>query len=132
MRRCLLLPLLLAFALSAADPVTGHWSGILTITAPEPRPGDPALQTAKVALVADLQQTGDTVTGTVTPAGKDPIPIEHGKLQGSHLTFEVNANPSLQFDGALSGPLLNLTVEGSVTVNQVERKLKGTLDLKRS
>ncbi len=114
----------MAATVFAADNVTGKWSGNMRVSA--------GGQDQEVALVVILQQAGSELNGTITPAGKETVSIQNGRVDGDKVSFEiVGANPSLKFDGALSDRNLKLNVEGSVVVADEEHRFKGTVNLKR-
>jgi len=82
--------------------------------------------------VAGADQLTGTWSGTLRAAGKDPVPIRHGRIAGARVTFDLlDQNPALQFDGALSGSQLQFHFKGTVRVDDGEHPLTGTLNLKR-
>jgi hypothetical protein len=67
---CLLL--LAALSMYSADNIAGKWSGSMTVSAA-------GGQTKDVGMALALQQNGSELTGTLTPFGKDPLPIQKGR-----------------------------------------------------
>jgi hypothetical protein len=119
--------LLLAVPGCAVDNVEGKWSGSMSVSAIDGKAPDVAL----VALVLVLQQNGSNLTGTLTASGKVPVLIQKGKIDGENVTFEIQGNWSMKCNGTLSGDDLNFTIDGTVRVNDDDRKFSGTMDLKR-
>ena len=122
---CLLLVVLSAYA---AGNIAGTWSGNMHVTASgEQDHNGPA--------VLLLHQDGAELTGTLTPAGKDPEPIQKARIDGNKVSFEVrsgNGKPSpIKFDGKRAGDTLKLTAEFSGGFAGGERRVKVTLDLRR-
>ena|SRR5689334_23306792 len=122
--------MLLALSAYAADNVAGKWSGNMHVTAS----GE---QDQNVTAVLLLHQDGTELTGTLTPAGKDPEPIQKARIDGNKLSFELtkgnrseNVTP-VKFDGQLAGEALKLTAEFSGRFADGERRITVTLDLKR-
>ncbi|HET7110921.1 MAG TPA: hypothetical protein VFI41_08600 [Gemmatimonadales bacterium] len=75
--------LLLGLAACAGPPadLNGVWSGQVT------EPGGGGMD-----LVLELKASGDTLSGWIsTPGDGSRFAIENGKLDGTHLSFEVNA-----------------------------------------
>ena len=122
---CLLLVVLSAYA---ADNIAGTWSGNMHVTASgEQDHNGPA--------VLLLHHDGAELTGALTPAGKDPEPIQKVRIDGNMVSFEVgggDGNPSpIKFDGKRAGDTLKLTAEFSGGFAGGERRVKVTLDLRR-
>jgi len=129
MRTCALLLLFAVLPAVAADSLTGTWSGTMTLSVTG-APGDPDGQPAEVPAVLVLRQEGSTLTGSLAPAGRDPVPIEHGAV-ADKITFEINQGGTVKFSGTLSGGALRIQFEGTVQGGGEEHTLKGSLDLKR-
>ncbi|HET8633263.1 MAG TPA: hypothetical protein VFL88_03895 [Gemmatimonadales bacterium] len=92
---------LVACATPPADP-NGVWSGQVT------EQGGGAMD-----LVLDLRAGGDSLTGSVsTPGDGARLVIEHGKIDGSHLSFEVNARHP-------DAPSDRFTVTATIAGNQM-------------
>jgi hypothetical protein len=124
MRACVCFLLLAAVPGYAVDNIAGKWSGSMNVSAADGTTQD-------VALVLVLQQNGSELTGTLTPAGKVPVVIQKGMIDGEKVTFEVHVNPSMKFDGTLSDDNLKFKIEGTVRVNDDDLHFTGTMDLKR-
>ena len=132
LRLVVMLVTLAAAAAYAADPVAGTWKGVMSVSvsgSPSDAGGE---DRAEVAVVLALHRDGGKVTGTLTAAGKESVPIERGAFEGNRVTFEINDNPSVKFEGILSGDALKFKVEGKVKVTEGEHQFKGTMDLKRT
>ncbi len=71
-----------AAVLLAAD-VTGTWKGNSEVVN---RDGE----TRQMAVVMNLKQTAEQVTGTAGPAGAEPAEIQKGKVNGDKFTFEAD------------------------------------------
>ena len=86
---------LMAHLASAADLLTGKWSG---------QPAD-----APRALVFDFKVTGEEITGTLT-FGDDHDPIQKGILKGADVTFEVHPDNAyvITFKGKIEGDVMKL------------------------
>jgi len=110
--------LLTVFSTFAADSIAGKWFGKMHVAAS----GE---QDVDVAAVLVLQQDGSALTGTLTPAGKDPQPIQQGRIDGDKVSFELP--PSSKFAGTLVGDTLRLSSE----FRFAERQIIVKLDLKR-
>ena len=124
MRQPALAILLATVPVAGADQLTGTWSGTLH--------AQTGGQAQEVAMVLVLQQHRSALSGTLRAAGKDPVPIRHGRIAGARVTFDLlDQNPALQFDGALSGSQLQFHFKGTVRVDDGEHPLTGTLNLKR-
>ena len=125
MLKCVCLLLLAAVSVHSAGNIAGKWSGSMRLSSA-------GAQDQEVALVLVLEQNGSELTGTFTPAGKGPQLIQKGRFEGDKVTFEIQGvNPSLKFDGALTGGNLKFKVEGTVKVAEADRQFNGTMDLKR-
>ena len=85
MRRLFLTVFILLTPLAAAiTDISGKWSGSLD------RPTDNGL-VESTPIVAEFQQEGTTVTGTVGALGQPQLTVEKGTLEGDKLTFEAHA-----------------------------------------
>src|SRR2546428_1385 len=105
MKRIVCFILLTALSAYAADNITGKWSGHMHVSASGEQDHD-------VTAVLVLQQNGSELTGTLTPTGKDPAPIQKGRVDGNKISLEVpGANPSIKLDGEVSDGTLKLTAE---------------------
>ena len=84
--------------------VSGKWSGILHLVAPDVGTWD---QTA----VLILKQSGDDVTGTIGESEEQRLPLKKGRMSGNVLTIEMETNPvafSLKMEGnKLTGDILD-------------------------
>ena len=110
----------------AANPtpqnITGKWSGSLEIHKPD---GDVQQTTAMLI----LNQSGDTVAGTVGPNEEEQMAIKDGKVVGSEI--QLNAETR---DGAPIIFHLHLEADhlkGDLTSETPDGKLTGKLDLTR-
>jgi len=119
--------LVVALPACAEDNIAGKWAGSMSVSMTDGKAPDVAL----VALVLVLQQNGSEISGTLTATGKVPVLIQRGKIDGENVTFEIQANPSMKCDGTLSGDDLKFKIDGTVKVNDDDRKFSGTMDLKR-
>ena len=111
----------------ALDYIAGKWSGSMSVTSADGKAPDVAL----VAMSLVLQQSGSELTGTLTATGKVPVIIQKGNIDGENVTFEIQANPSMKCNGTLSGDELKFKIDGTVRVNDNDRKFSGTMNLKR-
>jgi hypothetical protein len=103
----------------------GTWSGILKLSS-----GGQAAP--EVPIILMLQQRDSTLAGTLTPTGKNSVPIQHGKVEGASVSFDMlGENPSLKFTGTLTNGHLMLYIEGTLRVGEQERPLKGSADMDR-
>ena len=88
MRKVLGVAVLFAMSLMGAD-VTGKWSGSFMPNGEE--------HTRPVFMI--LNQDGDKLTGSGGPNESEQHPMQNGKVDGDHLTFEVPTdNGSFSFD----------------------------------
>ena len=130
----LMLLLLLAPAVFAAEDLTGKWDGTLVVTVDTNPP-----QTKTARLV--LKQAGATLTGTAGPAENDneQMPIANGKVETlkkdgkdvTSVTFSVK-------DGHDEGPaiifaltLVDGHLKGTATAEMDGHKLVAVLDVTR-
>ncbi len=102
--------------------ISGKWSGSLEIH----RPDGEVNQTAALLI---LNQSGDTVTGTVGPNEEDQLHIIAGKVSGSdiQLTAEMHDGTPNAFHFHLEGDHL----KGDLASNSPDGKITGKLDLTR-
>lgn len=85
MHRLLIATIILLTPLAAASTdVSGKWSGSLD------RPTDNGL-VESTPIVAEFQQEGSKLTGTVGALGQPPLAVEKGTVDGDKLTFEAHA-----------------------------------------
>ena len=91
-------------ARAGSADVSGKWSGILHLVAPDVGAWD---QTA----VLILKQSGDDVTGTIGESEEQRLPLKKGRMSGDVLTIEMETNPvafSLKMEGnKLRGDILD-------------------------
>lgn len=87
---------------SAAQDVSGKWSGSFVVTRP-----DGSINNDRIHL--DLKQNKTELTGTAGPSPERQWPIKTGKVEGAKLIFEVQSD----------GPLIKFTL------SLVEGRLKG-------
>jgi hypothetical protein len=111
------------FAVAADLNVTGKWSGTLAFTAPD---GGTQNSTA----FAVFKQNGKLITGTGGPDESTQWPIQNGKIEGNHITGEV------QSEGNGRSYKLDLIVEngritGTVITGSEGQTVKGKMDLSR-
>ena len=125
MMRTLAAFLLVALSSYAAGNVAGKWSGTMRISAA----GEPNVE---VPAVLVLQQKGAALTGTLTPAQKNPETIYQGKIEGNKVSFEIRGGnpPVSKFDGELAGVVLTLTSDFQGQYAGGERPVRVTLTLK--
>ena len=91
--------LLAAVCASAAD-FSGKWAGS--------SPDDKSVGT----IYAVLKQDGTTLTGSAGPKESRQFPITTGKVDGDHLTFEVNMGGGrMRFEVTAAGPELKGTMQ---------------------
>jgi hypothetical protein len=88
--------------------VSGRWSGSFDTTGPN---GETKADSAYFVLT----QAGNTVTGTVGPADEKQFPIKTGKIDGTKLTLEVNAEGvELTFDLTVDGETIRGSARGQI------------------
>ncbi len=108
MRRIAIAVLLSALC-AMAEGVSGKWSGIFT---PDSGEGDQSL-------FLILTQDGSKLTGSGGPNESEQHPMQNGKVEGDHVTFEVPAGGGkFTFDLRMNGDELkgDLRVEGKENV----------------
>ena len=108
MRKLAIAVVLSAFC-AMADGVTGKWSGTFT---PDSGEGDQPL-------FLILTQDENKLTGSGGPDESEQHPMQNGKVEGDHVTFEVPAGGGkFTFDLKVTGDELkgNLQVEGKENV----------------
>jgi hypothetical protein len=119
-----------SFAQSAPLPdnttsqnISGKWSGSLEIHKPD---GEVDQTTALLI----LNQSGDTLTGTVGPNADDQLHIIAGKVSGSdiQLTAEMHDGAQIVFHLHLESDHL----KGDLTSDSPDGKITGKLDLTRN
>ena len=100
--------------------ITGKWSGSLEIHKPD---GEVDQTTALLI----LNQSGDTVTGTVGPNEDGQMAIKEGKVVGSEIQLkaEMNNGTPIVFHLHFEGDHL----KGDLTSETPDGKLTGKLDL---
>lgn len=76
--------IMLAPLAAATTDISGMWSGSMVHMT------DDGI-VASTPVVAEFKQDGKTITGTATAAGREPMTIEKGVLEGDRLTFEIHA-----------------------------------------
>jgi hypothetical protein len=119
------LTLFLAASMFSAEHLAGKWTGSMRVSTTDGH-------TESVGMALALEQKGSEVTGSLTPAGKAPIEIQNGRIVGERVTFEIQGgNPSLKFDGTLSGAKLTFKVEGTMRAADDGHQFKGTMNLDR-
>jgi hypothetical protein len=103
--------------------ITGKWSGSLEIHKPD---GEVDQTTALLI----LNQSGDTVTGTLGPNDEDQMAIKQGKVVGSEiqLNAEMNNGTPISLHLHLEGDHL----KGDLTSDSPDGKITGKLDLSRA
>jgi len=82
MKRKMAVVFLLVVSAMAGDPtgnLTGKWSGAFKVDG-----GD-----HEVPQLFILKQQGKTLTGTGGPNASEQYPIENGRVDGDHVTFEL-------------------------------------------
>lgn len=116
----ILLIALAAATLMAAD-ATGKWTGTLVVSTPE---GEKQDRTAHLI----LKQEGSVVTGTAGPNADEQHPIEKGRWEDGHLTFEIAGEDSvMKFSLKQDGD----EIKGDVAREREGRKETATLAVKR-
>lgn len=117
----------LAFALvslvpvSAAQDVSGKWSGSFIMTRP-----DGSLNNDRIYL--DLKQVKTEITGTAGPSAERQWPIKSGKVEGGKAIFEVQSDgPLITFTLAITDGRL----KGDAAAEQEGKKLSAKVDAER-
>jgi hypothetical protein len=120
MRKVIAVVVLLAAAAMAGD-LSGTWTGTFKVSG-----GDHT-----VRQVVILKQDGNKLTGSAGPEPQEQYPIENGKVDGDHVTFELTSGEwrfsyDLKRDGAdgMQGDLGLKSVDDSRTAKVVLRKTK--------
>ncbi len=104
----------------AVEDMTGKWSGSFLIT----MDGETKDDTAYMV----LKQTGTALTGTAGPSADQQWDIQKGKIEGSKVTFEVNADgPTLKFELTLADGHL----KGNANAELDGKALKAAVDVQR-
>ena len=104
----------------AAEDMTGKWSGSFVIT----MDGETRDDTAYMV----LKQSGMALTGTAGPNADQQWDIQKGKIDGSKVTFEVNADgPTLKFELTLADGHL----KGNASAEFDGKTLKAAVDVQR-
>jgi preprotein translocase subunit SecD len=128
----LVVALLLAPSLIAAEDLSGQWSGTFIITMDEQPPRDDVAH-----MVA--KHTGAELTGTIGPNTNEQYPIANGKVvtakedgkDVTRATFEVSegggSGPVLRFELTLAGGRL----KGSAKGEHEGHKMAAAIDLAR-
>jgi hypothetical protein len=89
------LALALTMTLLAAEDLSGKWSGSFNITMDG--------ETKNEAIYMNLTQKGAELTGTAGPSAEEQWPILNGKIEGTKVTFDVQADrPIVKFDLTLT------------------------------
>ena len=102
------------------EDLTGKWSGSFTISMDGETKDDSAYM--------DLKQSGTELTGTAGPNADQQWKIEKGKIEGSKVTFEVNADgPTLKFELTLADGHL----KGEAKADFDGKTMKAAVDLQR-
>jgi hypothetical protein len=84
---------------AAAADIAGTWKGSI----------DTQMGTMEIAITI---QEGSGVAGTISTGMMDGK-IENGKLEGDHISFEMNSEMGkLTFDGTVAGDEMKLTMVG--------------------
>ena len=113
--------LFLAPVLTAADDLTGKWSGSLVITSSD---GD--TKDDKAFLV--LKQNGAEIAGTAGESPDKQWAIQKGKVEGSKVTFEVQTDgPLIKFELAL----VDGHLKGEAKAEREGKSMKAAVDLQR-
>jgi hypothetical protein len=99
----LIAALLISSAPAFAGSIDGKWTG--SVDTPQ----------GHVDLTYVLASTGTELTGTATGPDGNPVPIEHGKIEGDKisfsLTFNVGQPMTFSYTGILSGKQLKIHSE---------------------
>lgn len=114
--------MLLASTLVAmtAEDLTGKWAGSFVISMDGETKDDAAYMV--------LTQKGTELTGTAGPNSDQQWPIAKGKVEGSKVTFEVNADgPVLKFELTLADGHL----KGEAKAEQDGHTMKAAVDVQR-
>jgi hypothetical protein len=113
--------LFLAPVLTAADDLTGKWSGSVLVTFSD---GD----SKDTKAFMDIKQNGAEIAGTIGEAPDRQRAIQKGKVEGSKLTFEVQTDgPLVKFDLAL----VDGHLKGEAKAEHEGRSMKAVVDLQR-
>jgi len=120
MKRAIAFVLLCSAAALAGD-VSGTWTGAFKVNG-----GDHT-----VPQVIILKQTGNKLTGSGGPNTEEQYPIENGKVDGDHVTFELTSGEwrfsyDLKWDGPeeMRGDLGLKSLDDSRTAKILLRKPK--------
>ena len=94
MKRVLAIVVLFGMGAIASD-VTGAWSGAFKVNG-----GDHGVQQLIM-----LKQDGVKLSGSAGPDAGEQYPLENGKVEGDHLTFEVTSGEwKFSYDLKRTGP----------------------------
>ena len=120
MKRVMAVVLLSAIVAMAGD-VTGTWTGTFKVSG-----GDHT-----VPQVIILKQEGKKLTGSAGPEPQEQYPIENGRVDADHVTFELTSGEwrfsyNLKRDGEdeIQGDLSLKSINDSRTAKVVLRKTK--------
>lgn len=112
---------LIGAPVTAAEDLTGKWSGSFTIIGEDGSPNDERI-------FMDLKQAGAELSGTAGPSAEKQWAIAKGKVDGASVSFQV------QSDGPLISFALTLSegrLKGDASAEQDGRKLSAKVDAGR-
>jgi hypothetical protein len=113
--------LFLAPVLTAADDLTGKWSGSFAITFSD---GD----TKDAKAFMDLKQKGVEITGTAGESPDRQWAIQKGKVEENKVTFEVQTEgPLIKFDLAL----VDGHLKGEAKAEHEGKSMNAAVDVQR-
>jgi hypothetical protein len=109
-----------ALGMAADTDVTGNWSGKTKTSVNGKVEED--------TIYLSLKQTANLITGTAGPSIDQQAPINNGKIEGNHLTFDVPVpGGAFKFDINLEGDHL----KGDVVAAAQGQMVKAVMDASR-
>ena len=122
MKRILFCFLISLLTLSAAE-LSGKWTGMVQIKTPDG-------ENMMVPLIAELQQKGQELSGTIGRSADEKKAIENGKVEGTKLSFQVSTSDSANpFKFELAATEAGL--EGQMTGRVDQGQITGKVTMKR-
>lgn len=119
MKRIISVVVLLAASALAGD-VTGTWTGTFKASG-----GDHT-----VPQVVILKQDGNKLTGSAGPEVRERYPIENGKVDGDHVTFELTSGEwRFSYDLRLAA---KDEMKGDLGLKSINNSRTATVSLKRT
>ena len=108
---------------SAAQDVTGKWSGSFNTIGPDG-------STREAGIFLDLKQKGTELTGTAGPREDRQYAVSQGKVDGNKIAFQVEADgATLKFTLAFADGHLKGEAQGAAPDGQ---KLSAKIDAERA